>query len=82
MSKKVFKCKYGCQTDVRWPDNYQPGERPVELNGDAHNCPNYPNQNGSPTMQTFEGTKPQIEVTQEGNIIEINIRLTIDMVRK
>ena len=35
------KCKNGCKTELKWILPYKAGDRPVELNGQPHNCPNW-----------------------------------------
>lgn len=36
----MAKCKY-CDIPLKWKTPYKKGDRPVELNGETHNCSNF-----------------------------------------
>jgi len=35
---KKWKCDKGCQKTIQWPEPYQAGNKPVNLDGSPHNC--------------------------------------------
>lgn len=55
----MAKCKY-CEADLKWLQPYKAGDRPVELSGNAHNCPKF---SGSETknFSKFEKRIPLID---------------------
>ncbi len=45
-TQKQFKCK-NCPETLSWPDPYVDGCRPIEANGQEHNCPGLKKNQGS-----------------------------------
>ena len=55
----MAKCKY-CDIPLKWKQPYTAGDRPTELNGNAHDCPKFIGKNTS-GFAKFEKRTPLID---------------------